>query len=203
MTLSKIFQLCAYEIEYKNVGDDVSYAFLEKNDNLYIFFQGSNGVLDWVFNFLFTKKVYKQFRVHRGFLHCYQQVRDIMLDKIYAKSYDEVIVVGYSHGGALCQLAIEDIKYHFPNQKHIGYAFESPRCIKTPKKYKYMWNNLYVVRNGCDLITHLPPRLFGFDDLGAMIHIKGDTSLVKNHLPKCIKYHYPECVLNGLMKWEK
>lgn len=198
INMKRLFYNCAYGVEYKQIGDSVNYAFVEQENTLYIYFQGSNSVSDWVFNFLFAKKVYGLFKVHRGFLHCYQQVRSLMLDKAYSKNYDEIVVVGYSHGGALCQLALQDLVYHFPNISVKGFAFESPRCLKVPKKYRYMWDNLRVIRTNNDLITHLPPKIFGFSDLGTMIKVKGDTSLVKGNLPKCIKSHFPQVVYNAL-----
>jgi len=203
MKLYNLFYKCAYTIEYETIGEDVNYAFEERNDTLYIFFQGSNSITDWIFNFLFTKKIYKQFRVHRGFYRAYSQVRDVLLDKIYNGNYESIVVVGYSHGASLCQLAVEDIKYHFPNMKLLGYAFESPRCLKVPRKLRYYWKDLTMIRNGCDLITHLPPKIFGFNDLGKCLKIKGNTKLVKKRVPKCIKYHYPQCVLDGLEKYEE
>ena len=200
MTLLELFHKCAYEIVYEQIGDSVNFKFIKNEDTLYIYFQGSNSITDWVENFMFTQKVYKEFRVHKGFYRAYSQVRDLMLDVIYNGKYKNIIVVGYSHGGALCQLAHEDIVYHFPQLNVHSYAFESPRCLKVPKKYKERWKNLTVIRNGTDIVTHCPPKLFGYTDLGAMIKIKGDTSLVENKCPKCIKYHYPQCVEDGLEK---
>lgn len=201
--MKNLFYKCAYEIEYETVGDDVNYAFVEEKDTLYIYFQASSSLTDWVLNFLFKKKLYGMFKVHRGFLHAYSQVRNIVLDKVYSKKYKSVVIVGYSHGGSLTQLALEDIVFHFPNINAYAYAFESPRCLKVPKSKRYLWANLKTIRNNNDLITHLPPKLFGFDDLGTMIKISGDTELVKNRMPKCIKSHYPDCVLDGLHKLEK
>ena len=202
MKLSKLFSNCAYDIPYEQAGDSVNYAFVEDHDILYIYFQGSNSITDWVRNFLFTKKVFDEFKVHRGFLDAYMEVRNIILDKAYEKKYSAIIVVGYSHGGALCQLALEDLAYHFPDMQDsiFGYAFESPRCIKAKKKYRSRWKNLTVIRDGSDLVTHCPPKIFGYNDLGTMLHIKGDTKLVTNKCPKCIKYHYPQVVLDGLKK---
>lgn len=202
MKLSKLFSNCAYGIPYEQAGDSVNYAFVEDRDILYIYFQGSNSITDWVRNFLFTKKVFDEFKVHRGFLDAYMEVRNILLDKAYEKKYSAIIVVGYSHGGALCQLALEDLVYHFPDMQDsiYGYAFESPRCIKAKKKYRSRWKNLTVIRDGNDLVTHCPPKIFGYNDLGTMLHIKGDTKLVTNKCPKCIKYHYPQVVLDGLKK---
>ena len=200
--MNKLFYKCAYEIEYETIGNDVNYAFEEENDTLFIFFEASSSLVDWFRNFSFSEKVYKMFRVHKGFYQSYKEVRNVVLDKCYSKDYKKIVIVGYSHGGALVQISFEDIKYHFPNAEIVGYAFESPRALKVKKEYRHLWNGLYVIRNNNDLITHLPPRLFGYRHLGEMIKIKGDTSVVKNFLPKCIKSHYPECVMNGLEKYE-
>lgn len=202
MTLLDLFENCAYKVHYEQIGDSVNYAFIEKDKRktLYIYFQGSNSITDWVENFMFTKKVYKEFRVHRGFFRAYSQVRDLLLNRVYYNEYEKIIVVGYSHGGALCQLAVEDLVYHFPNLNIKGYAFESPRALKVPKKYRERWNSLTTIRNGTDIVTHCPPKLFGFTDLGTMIKIKGNTSLVEENVPKCVKYHYPQCVVDGLSK---
>lgn len=201
--LSELFHLCAYDIEYQTIGDSVNYAFLEEGKTLLVFFQGSNSITDWVENFLFTKKIYKEFKVHRGFYMAYSQARDMLLDKIYNNHYEEVMVVGYSHGGALCQLYLEDLVYHFPELKVKGFAFESPRAVKCAKKYKERWKDLLVIRTNQDLVTHCPPKIFGYTDLGTMLKIKGDTSLVENKLPKCIKSHFPQVVYDALLKYEE
>ena len=204
MKLSKLFQNCAYDIHYQQAGDSVNYAFVEDKNTLYIYFEGSNSITDWVRNFLFTKKVFDEFKVHRGFLAAYLEVRNIILDKAYSKQWKKIIVVGYSHGGALCQLALEDLVYHFPQMQDniFGYAFESPRCVKAKKKYRSRWKNLTVIRDGNDLVTHCPPKIFGYNDLGTMLKIKGDVKLVQNKCLKCIKYHYPQVVKDGLLKKE-
>ena len=61
MKLSNLFHNCAYDIEYQEIGDDVNYAFVEdiKTHTLYIYFEGSNSITDWVRNFLFPAKPYK------------------------------------------------------------------------------------------------------------------------------------------------
>lgn len=199
--LKDLFFNCAYEIKYEEVGDSVNYAFVELADNsLEIYFQCTNSKIDWIRNFMFKKKVYGEFKVHRGFLECYNSVRNIVLDKVYSKKYNEIKIIGYSHGGALCQLCLEDLVYHFPEMKeHIyGYAFESPRCISVKKSLRNRWENLFCTRVNNDLVTHVPPKLFGYNDLGSMIKLIGDTSLVRNNYPKCIKSHYPQVVIKAL-----
>lgn len=216
MTLKELFYECAYVGNWETVGHDVNYKFIIDNDCLYIHFQGSNSITDWIRNFLFPTKVYGLYRVHRGFLEAWLEVRNIILDKIYEfdtmltslppkpnYKFKKVIIVGYSHGGALCQIATQEIVYHRPDLKVEAYAFESPRCIKARKELRHYWENLKVIRNNNDIVTHVPPKIFGYNDLGTMIKIAGDTSLVSGKLPKCIKSHYPQCVLNGLIKNER
>lgn len=74
MLPSELFHNCAFDVEYKTVGKDVNYAFDENAEEhtLTIYFQGSSSSVDWIRNFLFKKKPYKDmeipYRVHRGFL---------------------------------------------------------------------------------------------------------------------------------------
>ena len=204
MKLIDLFNTCL-NIDYETIGSEVNYAFREEENTLYIYFECSNGTQDWKANLDFKKTLYDGlFKVHRGFYDCYYQVRNIVLDKAYSKNWKEVVVVGYSHGGALCQFAVQDIKWHLPNLDVKGYAFESPRALKVQKELRFYWDGLTRIVNGSDLITHLPPKIFGFDDLGKVVKIKGDTKLVeKKFVPKCIKYHYPQCVADGLQKLEE
>ena len=212
MKLSKLFQACAYEIEYQTIGNNVNYAFIENkaDKTLFVYFQGSHEKIDWIRNFLFTQKVYKMFRIHKGFYNAYVEARSMLIDKICECDINgdykwlKIVIVGYSHGGALAQIFHEEAIYHRNDIKDdiFTYAFESPRCLKVPKKYKHLWANLTTTRCNTDLITHLPPMLFGYDNLGKMLKIKGDVSLVKNHVPYCIKSHFPQCVLNGLLREE-
>jgi len=71
-SLSKLFFDCAHTVKYSTVGNDVNYAFVEESKTLYIYFQGSSSVTDWIRNFLFGKRPYKDmkipYKVHRGFL---------------------------------------------------------------------------------------------------------------------------------------
>lgn len=199
INLLELFNTCL-TISYEQIGDKVNYAFKEEKDTLYIFFEPSSSLEDWKANFDFKKEMYDIFKVHRGFYNCYYQCRNFVLDKVYSKEWKEVIVVGYSHGGALATICHQDIRYHFPNLKVHTYAFESPRCLKVPKKYRFYWEGLTRIVNGTDIVAHCPPKIFGYTDLGTMLKVKGDTSLVEKRLPKCIKSHYPQVVEDGLEK---
>lgn len=222
MKMSELFHRCAYDIEYKEAGDDVNYAFEEdiKTHTLTIYFQGSNSISDWVRNFLFPAKPYKDmeipYRVHRGFLAAWKEVEDIIIEKILEKDtpllcnkWKHIIVVGYSHGGALAAFCHECVWFYRPDLRREGlegYGFEAPRIYAAwhvKKVLKQRWEHFTVIRNRNDIVTHCPPVLFRFCHVGNMLKIKGDTSLVQNKLPKFVKAHFPECIYDGLLKYEK
>ena len=146
MKLSEMFYNCAYDqVPWKEVGDDVDYAFVEQGDMLFIYFQGSSSISDWVRNFLFPAKPYKDmgipYRVHRGFLAAWKEVEDIIIKKITEEvkhefgpkeyKWKHITVIGYSHGGALAAFCHECVWFWRPDlregTKLLGYGFEAPR----------------------------------------------------------------------------
>lgn len=229
--LAELFYKCAYTIQYMQVGDSVNYAFEEVGDTLFIYFQGSNSITDWVENFYIKKKPYKDmeipYKVHGGFLHAWKQVEDIIIEKIttlgdkYERKfnydtmlweytpqykYKNIVVVGYSHGGALSFFAHECCWYHRPDiREHIfGYGFEAPRVYASwfvKEELKERWKNYIVVKDNEDIVVHCPPIIFGYRHISTILKVKGDVSLVKNKLPCCVKSHYPQVVLDGLNKY--
>ena len=72
MTFEKLFRNCAYDIKYQECGNRVNYAFIEDSRTLYIYFEGSNGDVDWRRNFSYWRKPYKDmtinYRVHEASL---------------------------------------------------------------------------------------------------------------------------------------
>lgn len=63
--------------DWQTAGNDVNYAFVREGDTLTIYFQGSSSIIDWIRNFMFSKRPYKDmedpYRVHRGFLGCLER----------------------------------------------------------------------------------------------------------------------------------
>lgn len=230
---SELFHLCAYDIQYQQVGDSVNYAFLEEGSTLYIFFQGSNSITDWVRNFLFGKRPYKDmilpYRVHRGFLSAWKEVEDIIIEKVTQRvlkeptaeekeagilaasvyKYDEIVIVGYSHGAALAGLCHECVWYNRWDIRYniFGFGFEGPRFYagyRVKKLLRERWKNFTLIRTNNDIVTHCPPTIFGYTHVGSILKVKGDTSLVeKKWLPKCVKSHYPQVVYDALVKFEE
>lgn len=225
--LSELFYACAYTVKYEQVGDSVNYAFVEDGSTLYIYFQGSNSITDWVRNFLFPSKPYKDmeipYRVHRGFLAAWKEVEDIIIAKIkeiknpkaplelQEYKWKHIVVVGYSHGGALAGFCHECVWYWRPDLRESGlegYGFEAPRFYAgwhVKKELKERWEHFTVIRTNNDIVTHCPPAIFGFCHVGKILKVKGDTSLApkKWYIPKCVKSHYPEVVYDALVNYEK
>lgn len=230
--LSELFWTC-HTIDYETVGDGVNYKFIEDGNTLYIYFQGSRQITDWVRNFLFGKKPYKDmeipYKVHRGFLDAWKEVEDIVIEKITSYNielkqeegmkrpklqkvykYNHIVVVGYSHGGALAGLCHECVWFWRPDLREKGlegYGFEAPRFYagwKVKKELKERWKTFTVIRTNCDIVTHCPPCIFKYSHVGSILKVKGDTSLVENKwLPRCVKSHYPQVVYDALKKYEE
>jgi hypothetical protein len=221
LKLDELFDNCAYKVVYTQVGDSVNYAFVEEGDTLYIYFQGSNSISDWVRNFWFFKKPYKNMKisyyVHGGFLSAWKEVEDIISNKILEKvplqdghydyKFKKIISVGYSHGGALSGLCHEFVWFNRPDIRNniFGVGFESPRFyhgLFVNKKLKERWENYIVIRNHFDIVTFLPPRLFLFTHVGTVCTLN-QTSTVNYKKPKCIGAHYPDKVLESLREHYK
>ena len=190
MTFEKLFRNCAYDIKYQECGDHVNYAFAESGRTLYIYFEGSNGDVDWRRNFSYWRKPYKDmtinYRVHGGFLAAWKEVQDIVIAKIKeTKSitdldykWQKVVVIGYSHGGALAAFAHECVWYYRPDIRENcwGISFEGPRIYSgfwVKDELQERWKNFRVFRNRADIVTHMPPRAFGFCHVGEMVKIGG------------------------------
>lgn len=210
-TLPELFQLCN-SIPYTNIGEDVSYAFLEEDKVLYIFFEPSNGKLDWKHNLMFRKVPYKgmkiPYKAHRGFVECWKTIDDIIIEKITSKDtdnnylYNKIITIGYSHGGALSVLCHECCWFHRPDIRDniFGISFDGPRVLASffvKKSLKERWQNFIVIRNHNDLVTRVPPKIFGYTHVGELIKI-GKSK--KYGFLSCIKSHYPENIYNSLVE---
>lgn len=234
MKASKLFHICAWnEVIYQEVGDDVNYGYIEDGDHLYIFFQGSSSISDWVRNFLFPAKPYKDmgipYRVHRGFLAAWKEVEDIIINKIkqrklrepteeernegYELVYDfvwkHITIVGYSHGGALAAFCHECVWYWRPDLRVgglEGFGFEAPRIYAgwhVKKALKERWETFRVFRNKNDIVTHCPPWLLRFCHVGEIIKIGKGLSTKDYKWPKCVGAHYPDKVYESLLDWEE
>lgn len=180
-TLRELFLRCL-NAEYVAVENGGSFALDRLGERLYVYFEKSDGVIDWQNNLDFYASKYERkcirdsedWYVHGGFLRVWQSVLPYINDALLSRSFKEIITVGYSHGAALAVLCHEHIWYYREDIRAniFGYGFGCPRVIwgKVARE-RERWKNFYVVRNFDDIVTHLPPRAFGFRHVGRLISV--------------------------------
>lgn len=201
----ELFKLCLGTI-YTHTAESGDYALCIEGDTLYLLFQHSNGKEDWKNNFDFPVKPYRDMKpkwyCHRGFLKVWKAMRDEVEAKVAESlkntdSITKIVCVGYSHGAALAVFATEDMAYLYGDKYEVsGYGFGAPRVLWgiVPAEVKKRLECFKTVRNIPDLVTHVPPMLFGFRNAGQMIRI-GSTG---KYDP--IKSHYPNAYIDELEK---
>lgn len=204
-SLTELFYNVNRNVPYITVGDGVDYCFIQEDRTLYIYFEPSDGKIDWKHNFMFAKRPYKDmkipYRVHRGFLQCWKTIEDVIIDRIADRNINEIIIIGYSHGGALSMLCHECCWFHRPDIKNNiwGIGFDSPRVYAgfwVKKSLKPRWQQYMIIRNHTDLVTHMPPKLLGYSHVGKLVKIG------KKKKYNCIKSHYPSNISESLAEFE-
>lgn len=189
------FDNCSF-IVYTHVENDGSFATEKVGDKLTLYFEWSNGKNDWKNNFDFPAKPYRDMKnlwfCHRGFLKVWKSIEPYVVDSIKDPSIHKIDIVGYSHGGAIAQLCYEYVKFNRPDAEVTGVGFGSPRVLWgfARKEVKKRFEGFIVVRNGNDLVTHLPPIFFGFCHVCKVKRIGKSKGLIKDHYPN----HYREAM---------
>ena len=182
-----------------------SYRTESEGDTLFLFFEKSNGAVDWLNNLDFPAKPYREMKdlwfVHRGFLRVFKVIEPHIAPLILDESVKKIVVSGYSHGAALALLCHEYCVFHRPDlaEEIAGVGFGCPRVVWGPlgKPLKARFERFTVVRNGKDIVTHVPPWIFGFHHVGKMIRIGEDA----DYGP--IDAHRPENYLSELTKYKE
>ncbi len=201
--LLALFEDCL-EQDYREVENGGSYAYRrERNregERLLIFFQQSHGITDWINNLDFSARPYEEmdppWKCHAGFLRVWKSVKRYLEPHLLDPSVNDFVVVGYSHGAALAALCHEYIWYHRPEcrDRLLGVGYGAPRVLYgcVPPALALRWERFYVVRNGKDLVTYLPPRFAGYCHVGNLVAIGDEKSYSE------IDAHRPENYLKEL-----
>jgi hypothetical protein len=195
--------------KYIHTDNDGDYYIEVKGNTIYIYFEESDSWGDWMSNFDFPAKSYKNgnnvWHCHRGFLRVWKTMREDIENDVISiiENHSEqpvknIICAGYSHGAALCGLCVEDMEYLFAGKYDInvyGFGFGCPRFTwgKLPTEVKDRFRHFYAFRNDKDIVTHVPPKIFGYG------HGKNKIFKIKSR----IKYgltgaHYPIAYLDEL-----
>lgn len=191
MTLSKLFSRCVNR-SYIRTPDGADYGYDLVNGHLFIYFQDSDGTMDWIRNLDFpasanSREGKKEWYAHRGFLNLWKTLIPRISPLIFAPKILSITVVGYSHGAALAVLCYEYIWYHRPELRLTltGYGFGCPRVVwgKITNDIAKRWSGFTVIRNREDIVTHLPPSILGYKHVGSMLEIgeKGKYSAIDAH----------------------
>ena len=170
---------------WKTVGDGLQYKIEMKDTVLHLYFQYTASDKDWAYNFDFIPtfwkgipllsrllttgsiKPYKNmphvWRAHRGFVSLYKSGRDEVFEDIKNYSFTSIIISGISQGAALSVLAHEDLTFNHPTLDIKTFAFAGPRVFWfPPKELKERLKNVtHITRRG-DIVTLVPPYIFGF-----------------------------------------
>ena len=176
--LRELFDSCL-NANYRQTAVGGSWAYDRVEDHLFLWFEHSNGILDWIHNLQFAAEPYRDmnpnWECHAGFLRVWKSLRPLILPLIADPSLRAVTVVGYSHGAALAVLCHETVWFERPDLRDRlqGYGFGCPRVLFgcVPPEIAIRWENFYVIRNVDDLITHLPPRSLGFCHVGNLVEV--------------------------------
>ncbi len=199
--LLRLFRTCL-DADYVTVADSGSFALYRNGGTLYVFFEKSNGAIDWYNNLDFAAVSHARgesgekgtlgrvseddFLCHGGFLRVWNSILPYIEGALLDLSFDRIVTVGYSHGAALALLCHEYLWYHRRDLRGRaqGFGFGCPRVVygRAPREDE-RWRGFYVIRNLDDLVTHLPPRAFGFRHVGKLIEIgkRGQYSRLDAH----------------------
>lgn len=158
----------------------VQYFARRENDSLQIAFRGSDSKKDWASNLTFWKRcipydnVASKVRVHTGFLSRYKTpaCRERIL-RLITPEITRVQITGHSYGAALSVLCAVDVQYNFPDREVEVVLFGCPRVGNRAfqRSYNARVPQTLRVENGNDIVTKVPPALFGFHHVGAKVHL--------------------------------
>lgn len=181
--LKGLFLRCL-EADYITVKNSGSFAMEREGERLYVLFEKSDGGEDWENNFDFAVTETRRecvrecelWYAHGGFLRVWRSILPYVEGAILDLGVREIITVGYSHGAAIALLCHEYIWYNRPDIRAniFGYGFGCPRVVwgrVTGERER--WGRFYRTKNFDDIVTHLPPSMFGFHHVGNEINIGG------------------------------
>jgi predicted lipase len=180
--------------------------FLRRHGHtLWITFRGTDSKKDWRANLTFWKKgipydnVSSKIRVHTGFLGIYRTdgVRSRILSEITPDTR-YIKVCGHSLGAALAVLCAVDLQYNYPDRDIEAVLFGCPRVGNRSfaLSYNKRVDKTVRIENSNDIVTKVPPAIFGFRHVGSRLHVGFPR------LPLIIRAtdHYPHRYYAGVVK---
>ena len=207
--LHESFKQCS-SASYTTVENSGDFSVQRAGNTLRIFFEWSDSKEDWKNNFKFLAipgKAYKNMTdvwlCHRGFLKVWKSIEPYLSAEILNPEIDSIEVVGYSHGAAIAVLCYEYCTFNRPDAKVTGIGFGCPRVFwgHIPESLEKRFLNFQAVRNGQDIVTHVPPAVFGFKHAYTVTKIGkyNPMDYLKQFILKFfgVLDHFPEEYLNN------
>lgn len=193
--LSELYDRCL-NASYAHVEHDGDFAIQREGNILFLLLEWSGGGADWLNNFKFFAKPYKhmdtKWYCHRGFLRVWKAIEPYVKKDLLDPTVEEIVIVGYSHGAALAGIAHEYVWFNRPDLRDehlVSYGFGAPRFfwgLWMKEELRERWKNFYPIRNIDDIVTHVPPVLFGFRHVNDLIIIgeKKKYNAIDAHRPE-------------------
>lgn len=170
------------DAEYTHLEEETaSFYYKTERDILTIFFEWSNGKTDWKNNFDFPAKPYRdmcdKWYCHRGFLKVWKAIESHLKETIMNPEIKQIVIAGYSHGGAIAQLCHEYCKFNRADCSITGGGYGAPRVVWgfLNRRVKKRFDGFVLIRNKGDIVTHLPPVILGYRNIGTLLTIGGSV----------------------------
>ena len=180
--------------DYQTVENAASFHAEIENGTLRLFFEPSNGEEDWINNLNFRVRPYDDmdpvWYCHAGFLKVFKSALPYLKPYMDSESIHHAITVGYSHGAALSILFHEAMWFRRPDLRGRikTFAYGAPRVLYAPipQKIRARFHELYLIQNAGDIVTRVPPAIFGFRHVGNVIAIgqKNKYNAIDAHRPE-------------------
>jgi len=159
---------------YRHIGRALSYKFfIDRADSIiYLCFEGSNGLSDWLHNFLAIPKHMEPYKgcrwfVHAGFARVWRSGNDAIMEELRMFSERlprfKIVFCGFSHGAALAQLAAQN--WHFlTGQICQCVTFGSPKLAWGAEAQRVLNAAMILTNwmNPADAVTLVPLRRWGY-----------------------------------------
>jgi len=171
---SELFKRINTRSFYRHIGKHLSYKFhkVRKDLTIYVCFQGSNGLVDWLNNFLAVLARMEPYEgcgwfVHAGFARVWRSGNETVMEELRKLRERlpgfKVVFCGFSHGGPLAMLAAQNWNM-LTGERCECVIFGSPKLAWGDNAQRIL-NNAMILTNWInrqDAITHLPLERWGF-----------------------------------------
>ena len=178
---SELFKRIHRNDNYRHIGRELSYKFFidRVNKVIYLCFQGSNGLVDWLKNFLAIPSRMEPYKgcgwfVHKGFALAWRSGNDTIMEELqmlHERLPDfNIVFCGFSHGAALAQLAAQNW-HHITGQRCQCVIFGSPKLAWGEAARRVLSNAMILTNwiNRADAVTAVPLERWGF--LHVLVHL--------------------------------